>query len=160
MTNLDPAEDHGPLPPELRELVERVSIVPRSLGFLHRAPIDTIAIVLGVDPFVVDRARTMLETPEGRRLLITELRKARSRPPVLAPRPVETSRCAPPPAETVEELIHRAEEHPLGLRFLMDAPLETVAITMGSHVFLVAEARAFLQEKRGVEPTRWENGEP
>ena len=160
MKERDSMAADAPLSPELRGLVQRLSQNPRGLGFLHLAPLDTIAIVLGVDPFVVDRARAMLETKEGRARLIVEMRKARKGPPVLHPSPVEPGPHALPPADTVDELIRRAEEHPLGLRFLMDAPLETVAITLGSSVLLVFDAREFLRDQRGLESNDGEEEEP
>lgn len=43
--------------------------------------------------------------------------------------------------EEVDQLIARARAHPLGVRFLMDGHLGSVAITFGTHAFTVDAAR-------------------
>jgi hypothetical protein len=46
-----------------------------------------------------------------------------------------------PSEEEVDRLIARATTHPLGLRFLMDGHLGSVAVTFGTHAFTVDAAR-------------------
>lgn len=141
----------GSLPTDLSELIDRLALLPRGLAFLHLASLDTIAIVLGLDPRVVDRARDMLKTEDGRARMIEEFRKAKARAPEVRadwhPKPPPAMR----PIDSVEGLIRHAEEHPLGLRFLMDAPLETAAIMFHAHAFLVSEAREVLRTRYGLE---------
>lgn len=131
---------------EMRDLVARVASHPHGLGFLHLAPLDSVAVTLSVDPYVAAQARELLETPEGRELLIAEVRRAKTQggePPgprlQPAPRVQEGT-------EDVADLIRRAREHPLGLRFLMRAPVESVAVTLHAHAFQVLAARDLLYE--------------
>ena len=46
-----------------------------------------------------------------------------------------------PSEEEVDHLIARAKAHPLGVRFLLDGHLGSVAITFGTHAFTVDAAR-------------------
>jgi hypothetical protein len=50
---------------------------------------------------------------------------------------------APDPAQ-VDDLIRRAERHPLGLPFLLRGQHDSVAATFQVHAFVVDEARARL----------------
>jgi hypothetical protein len=54
---------------------------------------------------------------------------------------------APVEADPVVELIERAERHPLGLDFLANGHVESVAITFGTHAFRVEEARSHLARR-------------
>jgi hypothetical protein len=168
----DPVKELPPLSPELRHLIDQVAAYPHGLAFLHLASLESVAVTLRVDARVADQARTMLDTPEGRALLITQVREARRREQKAAPGvatsqspvpspgavPVSTSSKVPAaqqvtfPAASVEELIRRIEAHPLGLRFLVEAPLESVAITFRSHAFLVWQARELVEQRLGLEP--------
>jgi hypothetical protein len=151
MSGQTPHEEDSALSRELLDLAERVAAYPHGLGFLHLAPLETAAITLGVDAYVADQARSMLMTPQGRATLIREVRRAKAR----ASGSTCTSDAVEPPgpatAATVEELVQRALEHPLGIRFLLDGPMETVAVTLRAHVFLVLEAREMLQAQYGLQ---------
>ncbi len=50
-----------------------------------------------------------------------------------------------PSRRAVEELIANAEKHPLGIEFLLDGDLGTVAITFQTHAFTVDAARQVLR---------------
>ena len=52
----------------------------------------------------------------------------------------QIQRCRPAPA-AVEDLIRRAERHPLGTQFLCDGAQESVAALFSVHAFVVDEAR-------------------
>jgi hypothetical protein len=136
--------------PEMRDLIERLAQWPHGLGFLHLADIDTVAINLHVHPFLVARARTALETPEGRDRLIDEVRKARARHggDLPEPPPCPDSPPCPPAPKTAEELIGVADRHPLGLPFLEEGHPEAVAVIFGVHPNVVFEARAVLARRR------------
>jgi hypothetical protein len=130
---------------ELRDLIHRVAAHPHGLGFLHLAPLESVAVTLGVRPSVAGEARRWLETPEGRARLIAEVGRAR-REGVQVPLPAAhtvPSRAA----ASVEEVIERARRHPLGVRFLLRAPLESVAVTLEAHPFLVLRARSALHAR-------------
>ncbi|MBD3162301.1 MAG: hypothetical protein GF328_09360 [Candidatus Latescibacteria bacterium] len=142
--------DRTQLPQELRALVERVARHPHGLGFLHQAYLESVAVTLGVHPLVVDAARAFLETPEGRALLIDEVRRARSEPtsspdPVPSPAPACTERA---PAKGAQDLIDEVRARPNGIRFLLHAPPETIAVTYGVHPFVVFHAREIVKRER------------
>lgn len=54
-----------------------------------------------------------------------------------------------PTHEEVQALITRAQRHPLGMEFLMDGELGSVAITFQTHAFTVDAARALLRGASG-----------
>ncbi len=64
--------------------------------------------------------------------------------------PTESPRYEPEPAE-IDTLIRAAEQHPLGVDYLLGGHLGTVAITFGCHAFTVVAARDRLAAGR---PTR------
>jgi hypothetical protein len=144
----------------LIDLAERVAAYPHGLGFLHLATLETAAVVLGVSAYIADQARSMLMTPEGRAALIAEVRAAKARASDSAPSPDIIEPVTRGTATSVEELVQRALEHPLGIRFLLDGPMETVAITLRAHVFLVLEARDMLQAQHGLQGHPGEDGDP
>ncbi len=135
-----------PLPAELADLIERIAHHPHGLGFLHQAYLESVAVTLGVHPFVVDAARAWLETPAGRAALIDEVRQAveRSRAGggVAMSVPPGTPR---PESEEAADLIHRAERHPLGLHYLCAGAPEEVAATFSVHPYLVFRARGMVE---------------
>jgi hypothetical protein len=54
--------------------------------------------------------------------------------------PASARRYEPDPAD-VDDLLRAAGQHPLGLNYLRDGHLGTVAITFGCHAFTVVAAR-------------------
>jgi hypothetical protein len=158
--NLESSMEAASLSPELQDLIARVAVYPHGLGFLHLASLETTAITLGVSAYVADEARRLLESREGRALLIAEVRKAR-RSPIggTSARPNVPPDPPPDVPWTALELIRRARRHPLGLRFLMRAPLESVAITLEAHPFLVQRARRMVRRRRRArKPTNDQEG--
>jgi hypothetical protein len=136
---------------EMRELIEKVAVWPHGLGFLHLADVETVATVLHVHPFLIDRARDAIQTPEGRKELIRLVREARER---LSARPDPESLCAPhaachppEPQKTAEELIEAAREHTLGLAFLKEGHPEAIAVVFQVHPDTVFEARERLEHE-------------
>ncbi len=126
--------------PEVLELLERSTAIPRGLAFVHRAPLDSVAVTLGVHPRVVEHACDCLDHAEARAMMIRyfarALERRRSRMPP-----------APPPEEAAtdpELLLRTAEGHPFGLEFLLHAPFETAALMFGAHPFVVLAARELL----------------
>ena len=83
------------LDPEVREIVLRCAAVHRGLALLHRAPVDSVAVTLGVHPLAVVRVRSALDSPTQRAIAISEFSRAvaRSRrPPAEADRVRVTTR--------------------------------------------------------------------
>jgi hypothetical protein len=142
--------------PQMRELVTKLATWPHGLGFLHLADAESVAATLHVHPFTVVAAREALETPEGRALLIEQVRRERAR---LAASPVSGSSRGegrkPPvrPIETEDELLRTARAHPLGFPFFRDGDPEAVAVVFGVHPDLVFRARRrAASEEAGTRP--------
>jgi hypothetical protein len=132
------------LSPEVEEVLERAAALRHGLGFLHTGPLESVAITLGLDARLVARVRGQIDDPSLHPLVIESFKRAVERQragerPAAVPAP-------PPPAPAMgpADLLRAAEAHPLGLPFLADAPLETVAVTFGVTPFVVLEARALL----------------
>lgn len=154
----------APLSASLRDLVERVASHPHGLGFLHLAPLESVAVTLGVSLRVADEARQLMETPSGRARMIAEVRRARregAKGPAAAvggagsglSSAVGVSDTAVAAlAKSAEELVERARRHPLGVRFLLRAPLDSVAITLQAHPFLVLHTRRMLHRRGRADP--------
>jgi hypothetical protein len=138
-----------PLPEELRDLIERVARHHHGLGFLHQAYLESVAVTLKVHPFVVDAARAYLATPEGRQVMIEEVRRAHERSRGGAP-PAGTG-AHPELCKEAENLIRKAQEHPHGVRILAELPPEELAAEFGVHPYIVFRARGAL-ERQGIIP--------
>lgn len=137
------------LTPEVLELIARSTALRRGLAFVNNAPIDSVAVALGVHAHAVDRARDCLERTDARKLVLREYSRALEQrrsapPPPLSPRNM-------PAPHAPDDVIQKAYEHPLGVQFLLCAPLETAAITFAVHPDVVSEARGRLAQ-RGVLP--------
>jgi hypothetical protein len=130
------------VPGELADLIERIARHPHGLGFLHRAYLESVAVTLGVHPFVVDAARAYLETADGRTFLIEAVRRAgeRAKAGETAPAPHG------PDSGRVEagELIRKAEGHPRGVRYLAEGAPAEIAAAFDVHPYLVFRARGIL----------------
>jgi hypothetical protein len=73
----------------------------------------------------------------------SEAAPAESRPGVFRPDPSE-----------IDRLLAAARSHPLGIEFLMNGYLGSVAATFGVHAFAVEEARARVGTSGGIEQVR------
>ena len=118
-------------------LVERAAGVPDGLVLLERAPLECIAVLLGVDPRVIERARAALEDPAVREEAARAFqhaagRRAAGTAPVAAP---------PQPPRDPEALIRAARQRADGLALLLSASPEAAAIAFGVHPDLVHGAR-------------------
>lgn len=134
---------------ELAELVLRGARSGHEFAFLARAPLETVATSLGVHAHAVDRAREHLRDPARRDRLEREFVRASQFPPPAADAAGGDGEKASPSDH--EELIAASERHPLGVDFLVRAPLETAAIAFGVHPDVVSAARARLAA-RAAEP--------
>jgi hypothetical protein len=135
-------------PGDRRELIRRVAAHPHGLGFLHLADLESVAVTLRVDPFVVAGVRAELETPAGRSRLIEEVRLARLDRSGTHPDPANPA--VPPqprPPLTARELIRAAQVHPCGPSFLVDGYWEVVAVTFQVHPDLVFRARGIIARR-------------
>jgi len=57
------------------------------------------------------------------------------------PAPAKSQTSHAPTAPEVQELLRRAEQHPLGTDYLRHGLLDSVAATFGVHAFVVDSAR-------------------
>ncbi len=148
--------EERPLSPEMTRLVEKVARWPHGLGFLSRGDLECVAVSLGVHPFVVAEAREKLRDEAGRAKLIREVRLERERLKAGGSANVEEEilPAEEPPARIceAEELIRVAWNHQLGSEFLINAPVETVAVTFEVHPRTVLRAREILEESRKRSP--------
>ncbi len=141
---MNPSDSDSWLTPELALLIERSAefsqIKGPGLAFVERAPVESVAVTLGVHPMTVDRARDCMGVPKMRESIVRHFELA-----------AERHRTSPPPppdpvvAETPRsDLLRDAERHPYGLEFLLRAPIDAVAISFGVHPEEVMAARAKL----------------
>lgn len=135
--------------PGMRDLVVQLARHRRGLAFLHLADLECAAVTLGVDARLVARAREALATPDGRADLIAAVRRARAEADLAGPSTTPAAAPVEPrPPRSARELVRSAAEHSLGLEFLRDGFLESVAVIFHVHPKLVLRARALLE--------RWE----
>lgn len=67
--------------------------------------------------------------------------------------PIESPRFVPASSD-IDHLIHQAAGHPLGLDYLRQGHLGTVAITFGCHAFTVVAARDRLADDPPTPPVK------
>jgi hypothetical protein len=123
---------------EALALVERAAAIPEGLALLERAPLECAAVLLGVDPRAVERARAALEDPALHEEASLRFERAADRRAAATPRAP-----APPPApRDPEALLAAARARGGGLAILLEAAPECAAIVFGVHPDLVHRARA------------------
>lgn len=129
---------------ELREVVERAARVPDGFALLTGAPLECVAVLLGVSPRVVERVRLALEDPPSladARAHFAAATAPRPAPPTAAPR-------AATPRDP-EQLLAAATQRPDGLTLLLSAAAESAAVVFGVHPDLVHGARE-VAARRGL----------
>jgi hypothetical protein len=139
------------LPAELADVVRRAAHYPHGLGFLHHAWVDSVAVTLGVHPFVVDATRAYLDTERGRAELLDavhrEQERTRARPLRHGPDLRTLRQCE----GRARALIETARGDPRGLDYLALGPPEEVAGAFHVHPYLVFRARGMLERCRKME---------
>lgn len=131
---------------EVLAVVERASRVPDGLALLERAPLECVAVLLGVEPRTIERVRVALADPAthaeaARHLAGAAGRRRAPAAPTPAPRPRDP-----------EALLAAARERADGLALLCSAAPETAAIAFGVHPDLVHGARALAARGPGAPP--------
>lgn len=135
------------VPESVRPVLQKLALWPEGREFFDRGPLECVSVVFGVRPDLIEQARAILATDEGRDLL--EALGGSPGPGNLPPEPVRPLRATPP--ASAGELLERARRHELGVRCLVDTPVETAAVLFGASPFLVLEARRLLHEE-GIDP--------
>jgi len=134
----------SPDPQDLRELIRRVAAHHRGLAFLHQGDVESVALTLHVHPFLVVKARALLDDPDARARLIDAVRLARQELDRTPPAPEPPAPAAPAPPCCARDLIRAAEHHPYGTSFLIHGYPESVAVVFHVHPDLVFRARDIL----------------
>ena len=142
------------LPAELADVVRRAAHYPQGLGFLHQGWVDSVAVTLGVHPYVIDATRAYLETKRGRAELIEAVRRERDRR-LARPLPhLPNRRTLHDCEERARGLIDAARGDPRGEDFLVQGSPEDVAEAFHVHPYIVFRARGLL-ERRAVTEARF-----
>ena len=122
---------------EVLALVARAATLADGFALLERAPLECIAVLLGVEPRAIERARAALADAEIREEALRELARVAGR------RPAATAPAEPPPRpRDADALLAAARGREDGLALLLSAAPETAAIAFGVHPALVHAARA------------------
>lgn len=130
---------------EVLALVERAAQVSDGLALLERAPLECVAVLLGVEPRRVERVRAALEDPAVRAeaasafARFTASRRAAAVPP---PAPVRAPR-------DPDALLGAAAARDGGVELLLSAAPEAAAIAFGVHPDLVHRAREAAARRGG-----------
>ena len=128
--------------PGMEDLIVQLARHHRGLAVLHQTDLECAAVTLGVDALVVAQARQALATAEGRAQLIAAVRRAHDE---IHATPCCAAPARPRPPRTARELVRAAFEHRLGLEFLREGYLESVAVIFRVHPNRVLRARALLE---------------
>jgi len=122
---------------EVTALVEKAALVPDGLVLLQRAPLECVAVLLGVEPLTVERVRAALEDPATRDEAASAFaRAAGARRPASAPAPA-----GPAAPRDPEALLLAARAREDGLALLLSAAPEAAALAFGVHPELVHRVR-------------------
>ena len=135
------------VPTELRDLIRRGGAHPDGLEFLRVGYLESVAVSLGVHPFVIDAAREYLETAAGEAFMEYQVCKEMQRHEAPHRPSRATAHLAAQHLEEVDRVVSAAEEHPLGTKLLLETPLETACKELGAHPFLVLRARLLVRRK-------------
>lgn len=128
------------LPDAVVQMVKVAAQHPEGLAPLFEGDLECVAALYQVHPSLVERARELVCTPEGRAA-------AGAYALSVAPRRHAPTAHRPQPLD-VGTLIAEAAIFPDGIALLTDAPVEMAAIRLQAHPFLIEEARAWLASRR------------
>jgi hypothetical protein len=127
-------------------LVERAARFPEGLALLEGGLLECVAVLLGVEPRTLERARAALADPalraEAGRHHLRLTGGRRTAPAAPSPEP-------PPPPRDPQALLLAALAREGGVALLLSAAPEAAAVAFGVHPALVHRAR----EAAGPVPT-------
>lgn len=133
------------LPAEIQLVLDRLAERPDALELFHEGPLESAAIMLGVPPVLIARARGYLDSPERRTALtwgLLEARKLVREREQRARREGESGeRSAPEPITDPARLLEQLERYPAGRDFVLRGPPEALAVLFGVHPDVVLAAR-------------------
>ena len=146
---LAPPVAGAPLDRATLELVRRSAVHPDGLALLERGQLECVAVLLGVHPRDVERARVALDAPGARTAAAEAAAKVGAEGgalPALAGRPAPESVPRAP-----EGVLREAERRGGGLELLASSAPECAAIVFGVTPAVVLAARELLA-RRGIRP--------
>jgi hypothetical protein len=122
---------------QVTALVEKAARISDGLVLLERAPLECVAVLLGVEPLTVERVRAALEDPAIREEAVRDFARAAAvLRPASAPAPTRPTAPRDP-----EALLLAARGRDGGLALLLSAAPEAAAVAFGVHPDLVHRAR-------------------
>jgi hypothetical protein len=127
------------LPPEIVKLLEAAASHPEGESALFEGHLESVAALYQVHPRTVERLRAAVGSPAAHAKATEILASARLNPSAAA----QTDRFQPHEVDAAA-LIAKASALPNGLELLTRGPIETAAVQLGTHPFVVEEARLHL----------------
>lgn len=124
------------LPLDVVETLELAGRHPEGGAALLEGNLESIAALYQLHPAKVEHVRAWVSQPGTRTHVEEILASARAEAPAFPSQPK--------PAMDARALIARAAAMPDGLEFLTRAPIENAAVLLGSHPFVVEQARQHL----------------
>jgi hypothetical protein len=120
-----------------RDVIDRAARVQDGLSLLRSAPLEAAAILLGVPPPAIERARDSLRDPGVLEQAAAHMASATAHLAGAAATPPPR----PPAPRDPEQLIDAARKRADGLSLLLSAAPEAAAICFGVHPDLIHGAR-------------------
>lgn len=127
------------LPDDVVKLLEAAAVHPEGSGALFEGHLESVAALYQVHTQTIEELRACVEKPAVQDLAAQIVAAARRNATSL---PLQTAPEQHPPNLTA--LIAKAVALPHGLDLLTRGPIETAALQLGAHPFLVDEARLHL----------------
>ena len=126
------------LPVELVKLLEAAACHPEGESALFEGHLESVAALYQVHPQTVEELRAAIAQPAAQAQAARIVERARLNPaPAPTPEPARATTCH-------QTLIARASALPHGLELLRRGPIETAAMQLESHPFVVEQARLHL----------------
>lgn len=134
------------LPAGHQNLFDAVVAQPSGVELLRQGHLESVSVLFGAHPAVVDEVRGWMGSKAHRKVVAEALLRARQRKGVVL-QTATVAAVTPPVPATPEDLVRAALEVPGGDEFLVEAPLETVAIVFGVKPDLASAARELVRVK-------------
>jgi hypothetical protein len=128
-----------PLPLDVVKLLEAAASHPEGDAALFEGHLESVAALYQAHPHTLERLRALVAEPAGKLEVARILAQARLNP--AAPQSVAEALTALIDPAAV---ITKASAMPNGLELLTHGPIETAAMQLGTHPFVVEEARQHL----------------
>lgn len=131
------------LPIELVKLLEAAASHPEGEAALFEGHLESVAALYQVHPQTIEELRGVIQQPAAHAKAAQIVERARQSGSVAQAVELTHGHHA-----DARELIARASALPNGLELLTRGPIETAAMQLGTHPFVVDEARQHLAAQR------------